>query len=108
MGVTYHATETAPADNRPPRRSDYEPSADATHHFGLTPRELDVVAALRLGESNRAIARRLALAEDTVKHHLTSVFGKTGVRSRLELAVLAMQYRLGDDAVALHMLTNER
>jgi len=73
--------------------------------FGLTPRELDVVAAVRLGDSNRAIARRLAVAEDTVKHHLSSVFGKIGVRSRLELAVFAMEHRLGEDAFAAY---NER
>jgi DNA-binding NarL/FixJ family response regulator len=108
MRVTYHATETAAVGNRPPRRGDYERSTHVVQQFRLTPRELDVVAALRLGNSNRAIARQLALAEDTVKHHLTSVFGKTGVRSRLELAVLAMQYRLGDDTVAPAMLTNER
>src|SRR5919201_5244118 len=66
--------------------------------FGLTSRELDIVSAVRRGESNRAIARRLALSEDTVKHHLTNVFDKTGVASRLELALFAMQHELGDNA----------
>jgi DNA-binding NarL/FixJ family response regulator len=72
-----------------------------TPAFSLTSREMDIVAAVRRGESNRAIARRLALSEDTVKHHLTSVFDKTGVASRLELALFAMQHGLGEDAVAL-------
>jgi tRNA-specific 2-thiouridylase len=62
-------------------------------------------ASFPLGEMSkrevRAIARRLALSEDTVKHHLTTVFDKTGVASRLELALFAMQHGLGDDAVAL-------
>jgi two-component system, NarL family, nitrate/nitrite response regulator NarL len=93
-------------------------SGDTPHHtdgsggtaqqFGLTSRELDIVAAVRRGDSNRAIARRLALSEDTVKHHLTSVFDKTGVGSRLELAVFAMQYGLGDDGLASQTLINQR
>jgi len=76
--------------------------------FGLTSRELDIVAAVRRGESNRAIARRLALSEDTVKHHLTNVFDKTGVASRLELALFAMQHALGEDPVAANTFMNQR
>jgi len=67
--------------------------------FGLTSRELDIVAAVRRGDSNRAIARRFSLSEDTVKHHLTRVFDKTGVFSRLELAMFAIKHGLGEDAV---------
>jgi len=77
-------------------------------HFGLTSRELDIVAAVRRGESNRAIARRLTLSEDTVKHHLTNVFDKTGVASRLELALFAMQHGLGDNAGPVQPLMNQR
>ena len=66
--------------------------------FGLTSRELDIVAAVRRGDSNRAIARRFSLSEDTVKHHLTRVFDKTGVFSRLELAMFAIKHGLGEDA----------
>jgi len=54
---------------------------------------------VRRGDSNRAIARKFSLSEDTVKHHLTRVFDKTGVFSRLELAMFAIKHRLGDDAV---------
>ena len=76
--------------------------------FGLTSRELDIVSAVRRGESNRAIARRLALSEDTVKHHLTNVFDKTGVASRLELALFAMQHGLGENTGAVQPLINQR
>ena len=76
--------------------------------FGLTARELDIVAAVRRGESNRAIAQRLALSEDTVKHHLTNVFDKTGVTSRLELALFAMQNGLGADPAATNTSMNQR
>jgi DNA-binding NarL/FixJ family response regulator len=51
----------------------------------LTPREREIVAAMAAGESNRAVAERLQMAEQTVKHHLTHVFEKLGVSSRGEL-----------------------
>lgn len=55
----------------------------------LTRREREIVAGVAAGESNREVARRLALSEDTVKHHLTSVFDKLGVSNRAELASYA-------------------
>jgi DNA-binding NarL/FixJ family response regulator len=36
--------------------------------------------------ANKEIAKRLSVSEDTVKHHLTSAFSKTGTSSRVELA----------------------
>lgn len=63
--------------------------------FGLTPRELEIVAAIAAGETNRQIAERLSVREHTVKHHLTNIFDKTGVFSRLELAVFALNHGLG-------------
>jgi DNA-binding NarL/FixJ family response regulator len=67
--------------------------------FGLTKRELEVVGGVVAGESNREIATRLSIREDTVKHHLSHIFDKVGVFSRLELAVFAMNHRLVHDAV---------
>jgi DNA-binding NarL/FixJ family response regulator len=55
-----------------------------------------VVAAVVTGLSNKDIARQFAISEQTVKHHLTRVYGKLGVTSRLELALLAIQRRLTD------------
>lgn len=48
----------------------------------LTQRELQVVARLHRGCSNKEIARELGIMEDTVKKHLKSVFAKLGVRRR--------------------------
>ena len=70
--------------------------AAANTGLALTQRELEIVAAVRRGDSNRTIARQFAITESTVKHHLTRIFVKTGVVSRLELAVFAMKARLGD------------
>jgi two-component system nitrate/nitrite response regulator NarL len=51
----------------------------------LTEREREIVEAMALGESNRLVAERLQMAEQTVKHHLTRIFEKLGVSSRAEL-----------------------
>ena len=67
------------------------------HHprqYGLTPRELEIVAAIVNGDSNRDVATRLAISLQTVKHHLTSIFDKTGMSSRLELALFAIRHGL--------------
>lgn len=65
--------------------------------FNLTVRERDIVNAIVAGQSNKDIAERLRISTQTVKHHLTSIFDKTGVSSRLELAVFALRHRLTDD-----------
>jgi two-component system, NarL family, nitrate/nitrite response regulator NarL len=62
--------------------------------FGLTRREFEVVLAVAEGLSNREIASRLTIREDTVKHHLSAAFDKTGTFSRVELAVFALNHRL--------------
>lgn len=69
----------------------------ADRRFGLTPRELEIVSAVVAGQSNRDIAAALDIREQTVKHHLTSIFDKTGVSTRLELALFALKHRLAGD-----------
>lgn len=53
---------------------------------GLSKRELEVAELVAEGNSNRAIADRLALSERTVENHIASMFGKLNVRSRAEIA----------------------
>jgi DNA-binding NarL/FixJ family response regulator len=53
----------------------------------LTPRERELVSLVAAGASNKDIARRLTISVKTVKTHLTSVFKKLGLSTRLELAV---------------------
>jgi len=67
-------------------------------NYGLTKREMDILVSIVTGLSNKEIARRFALSEDTVKHHLTNIFDKVGVNSRLELALFAINNRLTDAA----------
>jgi two-component system nitrate/nitrite response regulator NarL len=53
----------------------------------LTPRENQIAQAIANGRSNRDIASQLGITEQTVKNHLTNIFGKVGVGSRLQLAL---------------------
>lgn len=59
----------------------------------LTPREVEVLALVGQGQSNKAIARRLAISAHTVKYHLEAIFAKLGVRSRAEAVTRGL--RLG-------------
>jgi len=60
----------------------------------LTTRELQIIGAVVEGASNRDIASRFNLSEQTVKNHLARVFDKVGVSSRLELALYASHHEL--------------
>lgn len=62
--------------------------------FSLTQRELQIVGLVVAAAGNRKIAETLGISEKTVKHHLTNIFEKLGVSSRLELALFAAQHRL--------------
>jgi DNA-binding NarL/FixJ family response regulator len=62
--------------------------------FGLTRREAEILGTIVAGLSNKEIAQKFTLSEDTVKHHLTNIFDKVGVSSRLELALFAINNRL--------------
>jgi two-component system, NarL family, nitrate/nitrite response regulator NarL len=71
-----------------------EPATPPAPAYRITPRERDIVAAIVAGLSNKEIAQRYSLSEQTVKHHLSNVFDKLGVSTRLELALLAVEHRL--------------
>ncbi|MCF7549163.1 helix-turn-helix transcriptional regulator [Pseudonocardia sp. WMMC193] len=54
----------------------------------LTPREREVLAEIAEGHTNREIARRLFISEKTVGIHVTHLFAKLGVRSRVQAGAL--------------------
>ena len=63
----------------------------------LTQRERQIVALIVAAAGNKKIAETLAISEKTVKHHLTNIFEKLGVSSRLELALFAAQHHLTNE-----------
>jgi DNA-binding CsgD family transcriptional regulator len=56
---------------------------------GLTGREVEVLRLIAAGRSNRAIAQALFISPNTVLHHVSSIFAKTGVANRAEAAAYA-------------------
>ena len=58
----------------------------------LSPREEEVLRLLAVGLANKQIARRLGIAERTVKAHLTSVFQQLGVTDRTQAALWAREH----------------
>ena len=76
------------------RAADPKPEPGDSNGFRLTKRELEIVTSIVDGYTNKEIAKRLSISEQTVKHHLTSIFEKVGVTNRLELALFAMHQRL--------------
>jgi DNA-binding NarL/FixJ family response regulator len=67
---------------------------EAKNTYGLTPRELEVVGSIVTGLTNREIAGKFSISEQTVKHHLSNIFDKVGVSNRLELALFAINHQL--------------
>ena len=65
--------------------------------FGLTPREFNIVRAIAAGESTHEMAQKFSRSEITVRHQLTGIFCKLGVRNRAELLSFALSHKLTDD-----------
>ena len=60
----------------------------------LTPKEMRIVALIVQGCKNREIATRLKTTEQVIKNYLRSVYDKTGVSDRLELALFTIHHRV--------------
>jgi DNA-binding NarL/FixJ family response regulator len=67
---------------------------ESSEHVELSKRELSILEALQSGGSNREIAQRLFLAEQTVKFHLTNIYRKLGVSTRTEAVHYAYAHGL--------------
>jgi two-component system nitrate/nitrite response regulator NarL len=96
--------ETVPANS-----AEAQKAAERPHRYGLTRRESEIVRAIGDAMTNKDIAIHFGISEYTVKHHLTRIFDKTGVDSRLELAMFAKHHGLvqetdGPVAHVLHEL----
>src|SRR5688500_6671687 len=80
------------------------PLIDSSKHgggravFALTSREQDVLTMVVSGCSNKEIAQKCTVSEETIKHHLTHIFEKVGASNRLELAMIATQHGIRSGA----------
>ena len=66
----------------------------------LTPKEMRIVALIAQGCKNREIAIRLKTTEQVIKNYLRSIYDKTGVSDRLELALFTIHHRVLAQAAA--------
>jgi DNA-binding CsgD family transcriptional regulator len=71
-----------------------DPRVAANAHTRLTRRELDVLAAMADGASNKVIARRLGISFHTVKFHVAAILAKLDADSRTEAVTKAAQLGL--------------
>jgi ATP/maltotriose-dependent transcriptional regulator MalT len=62
--------------------------------LGITPRELEILELIASGLSNREIAERVHVSENTVKTHSSRVFDKLGARRRTQAVQLGKELRL--------------
>jgi DNA-binding NarL/FixJ family response regulator len=62
--------------------------------LGLTPRELEILGLIAEGLSNREIANRVNVSENTVKTHSSRVFDKLGARRRTQAVQLGKELRI--------------
>src|SRR5262245_14967722 len=93
-GGMYIPTEILARAEPPPHRDAAKPVSPVD--LGLTGRQVEVLSLMMQGKSNKAICRVLALAEPTVKNHVTSILKALKVTNRTEavIAVNALGWKL--------------
>lgn len=62
------------------------------HYIPLSPRELEILQFVTNGMSNKEIANRLGISQQTVKNHMTSILKKLNVQDRTQAAVTALRH----------------
>jgi len=87
-GGIYVPPEILRADRAPAPRPAGARTADVAR-LGLTPRQVEVLALLAAGRSNKEICRELRLSEGTVKTHLAAIFKALGVANRVQAVIAA-------------------
>ncbi len=85
-GDAVAAVLAAAGERVPPRR--------ASTPGGLSEREVEVLALVAVGMTNKEVAARLGISDRTVGHHMQHVYGKLGVTTRAAASLLALQYEL--------------
>lgn len=71
----------------PPNESDIS-------HYGLTHREIDVLRLIATGSTNKEIAEKLVISENTVKNHVSNILNRLKARDRVQLVIFARDHHI--------------
>lgn len=93
-----HVHFSQPRADAAARLSDSAELEAARERTGMTKREVEILAAVARGLSNRAVGKELFLSDQTVKFHLHNIYGKLRVANRTEAAAAARRVGLLDAA----------
>jgi DNA-binding NarL/FixJ family response regulator len=85
---------TAQDEPTPLTREPFLPDEKRRVDLGITPRELEVLVLIAEGMSNREIAEKLFVSENTVKTHSSRVFDKLGAKRRTQAVQLGKELGL--------------
>jgi ATP/maltotriose-dependent transcriptional regulator MalT len=94
LRLTRHTETVVVREVLVPAPVDYMRDQDKLESLGITPRELEILELIAEGLSNREIAARVYVSENTVKTHSSHVFDKLGARRRTQAVQLAKELRL--------------
>ena len=94
LRLTRHTETVVVREVLVPAPVDFMRDQDKLESLGITPRELEILELIAEGLSNREIAARVYVSENTVKTHSSHVFDKLGARRRTQAVQLGKELRL--------------
>jgi DNA-binding CsgD family transcriptional regulator len=94
LGLTRHRTTVVVREVAVPAPLNFVRDERKLDALGITPRELEILELIAAGLSNKEIAERVHVSENTVKTHSSRVFDKLGARRRTQAVQLGKELRL--------------
>jgi len=93
LGLRLTKRQQGLAEGVPPEEH-FAPDTRKQEDLGITPRELEILRLIAQGMSNREIAEKLFVSENTVKTHSSRVFAKLGARRRTQAVQMGKEFGL--------------